>query len=153
MGEFGEINMKKLIFVFVLIFLSALAYAQSPNPFTQDQGSARWQGRISYRDAGGAAHSDLYELILVPNGTCIVTVSGKQNGADVFQDADGLWSFDENFFRLECDFPDPVFAHLSTLNWVSVYQFDALKTRFTLLIKPYPDAPNVVKAAFNKVDD
>ncbi|GHV86815.1 hypothetical protein AGMMS50255_1110 [Spirochaetia bacterium] len=145
--------MRKLVFVFILAFLSAHTYAQSPNPFAQDQGSARWQGRISYRDVGGKSHSELYELILVPNGTCIVTISGKQNGTDVFQDADGLWSFDENFFRLECDFPDPAFEHLSTINWVSVYQFDALNTRFTLLIKPYPDAKTNVKVAFNKVDD
>jgi hypothetical protein len=145
--------MKRILFVFMLASLSALAFTQSPNPFTQDQGSASWQGRLTYRDAGGISRSDLYELILVPNGTCIVTVSGKQNGTDVFQDADGLWSFDENFFRLECDFPDPVFAHLGALNWVSVYQFDALKTRFTLLVKPSPDAPKLVKVSFNKVDD
>ncbi|MFP3043903.1 hypothetical protein LQZ19_18980 [Treponema primitia] len=141
--------MRKLVFVCILASLSTLTYAQSPNPFT----GSPWQGRISYRDAAGVAHSELYELILVPNGTCIVTVSGKQNGADVFQDADGLWSFDETVFRLECDFPDPVFEHLPAINWVSVYQFDALKARFTLLVKPYPDAPNVIKASFNKVDD
>ena len=133
----------------MFVSLSALTYAQSVAPFTE----GRWQGRINYRDSGGISRSDLYELILVPNGTCIVTVSGKQNGADVFQDADGLWSFDENFFRLECDFFDPVFEHLPAINWASVYQFDALGSRFTLLVNPHPDAPNVVKTTFNKVDD
>jgi hypothetical protein len=141
--------MRKLLFVLIFASLSALTYAQSADPFT----GAPWQGRITYKDTGGLSHSELYELILVPNGTCIVKVSGKQNGVDVFQDADGLWSFDETFFRLECDFPNPVFEHLSAINWVSVYQFDALKNRFTLLIKPYPDAPRVVKVSFNKVDD
>ncbi|MDR1863466.1 MAG: hypothetical protein LBQ67_06050, partial [Treponema sp.] len=118
-------------------------------PFT----GGRWQGRISYRDANGTSRGEVYELILVPNGTCIVTVGGKLDGRDVFQDADGLWSFDETFFRLECDFPEPVFEHLPALNWVSLYQFDALKSRFTLLVKPYPGAPTTVRAAFNKVDD
>jgi hypothetical protein len=140
--------MKKLYLYATLILLCGVCYAQS-NPFTD----ARWQGRISYRDSGGISHSELYELILVPNGTCIVTVSGKQDGADVFQDTDGLWSFDETFFRLECDFLEPVFEHLPAVNWASVYQFDALKTRFTLLVKPYPDAPNVIRVSFNKVDD
>jgi hypothetical protein len=146
--------MKKAFFVFLMAILAgSAAYAQSA-PFTE----GRWQGRISYKDADGKSRSELYELILVPNGTCIVTVSGKaagslQDGQDVFQDADGLWSFDETFFRLECDFPEPVFEHLPALNWVSVYQFDALKSRFSLLIKPYPDASNTVRAAFNKVDD
>jgi hypothetical protein len=140
--------MKKTFFVCLTAVFAASAFAQS-NPFTD----GRWQGRVSYRDSGGKSRSELYELILVPNGTCIVTVSGKQDGADVFQDTDGLWSFDENVFRLECDFFDPVFEHLPAVQWASVYQFDALKTRFTRLVKPYPEAPNVVRASFNRVDD
>jgi hypothetical protein len=144
--------MKKIFFLCLTPLLAAFAFAQpapSSNPFTD----GRWQGRVSYRYSGGVPRSELYELILVPDGTCIVTVSGKQGGADVFQDADGLWSFDETFFRLDCDFPEPVFDHLPAVKWASVYQFDALKTRFTLLVKPYPDAPNVIRVSFNKVDD
>jgi hypothetical protein len=142
--------MKKVLFVFLLVLLAGtVVFAQSADPFS----GSRWQGRVNYRDAGGASRSELYELILVPNGTCIVTISGKQDGRDVFQDADGLWSFDETFFRLECDFFDPVFEHIPGINWASVYQFDALKSRFTLLVKPYPEAPNGIKAAFNRVDD
>jgi hypothetical protein len=141
--------MKKLFSVFLITIIACIAASAQSNPFTD----ALWQGRISYRDANGVAHSELYELILVPNGACIVTVSGKQNGVDLFQDSDGLWSFDENFFRLECDFPEPVFERLVSIKWASVYQFDDLKSRFTLLIKPYPDAPNVTRVSFNKVDD
>jgi hypothetical protein len=140
--------MKKTFFVCLMPLLAAFAFAQS-NPFT----GGRWQGRINYRYSGGASRSELYELILVPNGTCIVTISGKEGGAEVFQDADGLWSFDETFFRLDCDFTEPVFPHLSSINWASVYQFDAPGSRFTLLVKPYPAAPNVVRVSFNKVDD
>jgi hypothetical protein len=138
--------MAAIAFILAAVFT---VQAQSAVSFTE----GRWQGRISYKGTDGLSHSDLYELILVPNGTCIVTVSGKRNGADIFQDTDGLWSFDDSFFRLECDFPEPVFEHLPALNWVSVYQFDALNNRFTLLVKPYPDAPNLVKVSFNKVDD
>jgi hypothetical protein len=142
--------MKKIVFVFLAAGLfGAAAYAQSADPFS----GSRWQGRVSYRDAGGISRSELYELVLVPNGTCIVSVSGKRDGLDVFQDTDGLWSFDETFFRLDCDFPEPVFEYLPAVKWASVYQFDALKSRFTLLVKPYPDAPNVIRAAFNRVDD
>jgi hypothetical protein len=141
--------MKKTLFIFLMTILAAAAFPQSALPFSE----GRWQGRLNYKDAGGVSRSELYELILVPDGTCIVTVRGKQDGQDMFQDADGLWSFDETFFRLECDFPDPVFEHLPAVNWTSVYQFDALKKRFTLLVKPCPDAPNTIRAAFNKVDD
>jgi hypothetical protein len=145
----GE-GMKKIVWAAVFAVLcGAAVFGQSADPFS----GSRWQGRISYRDSSGINRSEVYELILVPNGTCIVTVSGKQDGQDVFQDADGLWSFDETFFRLECDFFDPVFEHIPGINWVSVYQFGALKSRFTLLIKPYPDAPDTIRTAFNRVDD
>ncbi|MDR2097066.1 MAG: hypothetical protein LBP37_00930 [Spirochaetaceae bacterium] len=147
---------KKALFLFLAAVLcGAAVYGQSANPFS----GSRWQGRISYRDVGGISRSELYELILVPNGTCIVTVSGKldrggtDSSADVFQDADGLWSFDDEFFRLECDFSEPVFEHIPGVNWTSVYQFDALKNRFTLLVKPYPGAKFTVKAAFVRTDD
>ncbi|GHV82076.1 hypothetical protein AGMMS49991_06340 [Spirochaetia bacterium] len=143
--------MRKLIIVLILASLSTLIYAQPPNPFTQDQGSGRWRGRIDYRDAGGISRNYLYELILIPDGTCIVTISGKQNGEDVFQDADGSWSFNEPFFYLECDFPEPVFDHLPALNWRGFCRFDA--NRFTLMLKLYPDAPKDETVAFTKVDD
>jgi hypothetical protein len=142
--------MRKLVFILILASLSALTYAQSPDPFT----GVLWQGRITYKDSNGISHSDLYDLILASNGTCIVKITGRLNGEEAFQDADGHWSFDETFFRLDCDFPDPVFEHIPALNWVSVYQFDTLKNRFTLLIKPYPNAPgNNIRMAFHNVED
>jgi hypothetical protein len=141
--------MKKIVFAAVFAALCAAGYAQSADPFS----GGRWQVRISYRDGGGISHIELYELILVPGGACIVTVSGRQGGVEVFQDADGLWSFDETFFRLECVFFDPVFEHIPGINWAGVYRFDARASRFTLLVKPYPDAPNTIKAAFNRIDD
>jgi hypothetical protein len=146
--------MKKAVCVFLTAVLAGVAvYGQSGNTSADPFSGSRWQGRINYRDAGGASRSELYELILVANGTCIVTVSGKRDGLDVFQDADGLWSFDGTFFRLDCDFFDPVFEHIPGINWASVYQFDAPRSRFTLLVKPYPDAPNAIRAAFNRADD
>ena len=141
--------MKKIFLLILTADLICPAASAQSKPFTD----GRWQGRVSYRDAGGVSRSELYELILVPNGACIVTVSGNQGGAEVFQDADGLWSFDETFFRLDCDFPEPVFEHLPALKWASVYQFDAQGSRFTVLVKPYPDAPNLIRVSFNKVDD
>jgi hypothetical protein len=81
--------MKKTLAVLVLAALCGLCYAQAENPFATATGE-RWQGRIAYTDASNARHSDLYEIIFVPNGTCIVTVQTKENGQDLFQDWDGL---------------------------------------------------------------
>jgi hypothetical protein len=140
----GETGMRKLVFIFMLTILSTLTYAQSPNPFTD----GRWQGHITYKDSGGTTHSDLYEIIFVKNGTCIVTVQTKENGADLFQDGDGLWSYDNDFLRIECDFIEPVITRLPGIRWVSLYQFDNTRTRFTLLVPPFMDTRNMVRIAF-----
>ncbi|MDR2783326.1 MAG: hypothetical protein LBB48_05730 [Treponema sp.] len=101
----------------------------------------------------------LFALLCAAGGGAVWAQAGdpftgcRWQGRVNYKDAGGLWSFDGSFFRLECDFFDPVFEHLPSVNWESVYQFDALMRRFTLLVKPYPGAPNVVKAAFNRVDD
>jgi hypothetical protein len=143
--------------LFLLAALCGLCYAQS-NPFLTAPGT-RWQGRINYTDAASVRHSDLYEVIFVPNGTCIVSVSTKENGRELFQDGDGLWSYDENTplgsprLHIECNFTGPVIERLPAIRWVSVYQFDALKNRFTLLVPPYPDAKNNVRVQFVKVTE
>jgi hypothetical protein len=141
--------MKKRIITGLLMALAAVSALADGNPFI----GARWQGWLSYRDASGRNRAELYDLVLSPGGTCIVTVSGKEGGADMFQDGDGLWFYDDTFFRLECGFYDPVFAHIPAIEWISVYQFSADKTRFTLLVKPYPDAAANIRAAFVRVEE
>jgi hypothetical protein len=72
----------------------------------------------------------------------------------VFQDGDGLWSYDQHFFRLECDFFDPALEHVPGINWTSVYRFDdEARTRFTLMVKPYPGAERAVRVAFVRTGD
>jgi hypothetical protein len=101
----------------------------------------------------GKAHSDLYEIIFAPNGTCIVSVRTTENGVELFQDGDGLWSYDDNFLRVECDFIDPVIERLPSIRWTSVYQFDAAKNRFTLLVPPSPGAKGNVRLQMIKTED
>ena len=141
--------MKKPVIFFMLAVISTLAFAQTENPFA----GSRWQGRVSYRDSYNQRQIDTYDLALAANGTCIVTVTTKLNGKEFFQDADGLWSYDQRMFRLECEFPEAEIKRLPSLNWASVYQFDAMQNRFTLLVKPFPEADFTVKTAFVRVDD
>ena len=141
--------MKKLILFLLLAVISTLAFAQTQNPFA----GSRWRGRVSYRDSYNQRQTDTYDLALAANGTCIVTISTKLNGQELFQDADGLWSYDEKMFRLECEFPEAEIRRLPSLDWASVYQFDTMRNRFTLLVKPFPDADFTVKTAFVRVDD
>jgi hypothetical protein len=131
---------------------AALPVSSSSNPFLTPEG-ARWQGRINYQDAGGLRHNDLYEIIFVANGTCIVSVRAKENGKELFQDGDGLWSYDDNILRVECDFLDPTIERLPSIRWTSVYQFDPLKNRFTLLVPPSPDVKNNVRLQLIKTED
>jgi hypothetical protein len=141
--------MKKLVLFLLLAVMGTLAFAQMENPFA----GSRWQGRVTYRDFYNQSHTDTYDLVLAANGTCIVTITTRQDGRELFQDADGLWSYDERMFRLECDFPEVKIRRLPSLNWASAYQLDAMQNRFTLLVKPFPEADFTVKTAFVRVDD
>jgi hypothetical protein len=124
-------------------------YAQTADPFS----GSTWMGRVQYRDAENQPRIDTYELILVKNGTCIVTVTTMERRKELFQDGDGLWSFDKGIFRLDCDFYDVAIKNLPAVNWRSVYDFDSNSNSFTLLIRPYPEAPSNISIRFNRVDD
>jgi hypothetical protein len=144
--------MRQKFFGIVFVLCAGLSFAQqAPSPFLTPAGS-RWQGRINHKD-DGKNYSDLYEIIFVANGTCIISVSTTENGEELFQDGDGLWSYDDNFLRIECDFIDPAIERLPSINWVSVYQFDTALNRFTLLVPPYPDAKNNVRLQMIKTED
>jgi hypothetical protein len=145
-------TMRKTIFPNIFALCAGQSFSQhAPNPFTTAPGE-RWQGRIVYKD-GDKNYSDLYEIIFVANGTCIITVSATESGVALFQDGDGLWSYDDNFLRIECDFYSPQIGRLPGIRWVSVYPFDNLKNRFTLLVPPYPGAENNVRIPFIKTGD
>jgi hypothetical protein len=145
---------EKLFFILLILFAAPLFAQQSPFilPATE-----RWQGRINYTDPEGARHSDLYEIIFIRGGTCIVSVNARANGREVYLDADGLWSESTgtgaSFLRIECDFPDSPLEYLYGIRWASIYQFDSGNTRFTLLVPPYPDAPRSVRIQFVRTEE
>ena len=143
--------MKKLIIFFLLLSIAGFASAQSPDPFS----GSHWQGKVSYKDPDNRSRSDLYDLILVKNNTCIVTVTTTAARKELFQDGDGQWSFDKegNIFRLECEFFDVAIEHIPYIDWKSVYKMDSQNNTFTLLIRPYPEAKSNVSIRFNRVDD
>jgi hypothetical protein len=143
--------MKKAFIGIVFILCAGLSFAQQSNPFLTPKG-ARWQGRINYTD-NGTRRSDLYEIIFVANGTCIVSVRTKEKGEELFQDGDGLWSYDDNILRLECDFISPTIERLPSIRWISVYQFDAPKNRFTLLVPPAPGIKSNIRLQLIKTED
>ncbi|MDR1903512.1 MAG: caspase family protein [Treponema sp.] len=123
--------------------------AQPADPFTQ----GRWEALFSYQDREGNAHSDHYEIIFVKTGVCIITIRTKENGVDLYQDGDGLWSYDDTFLRIECDFPNPAIRGLPRIDWTSLYQFDGNRTRFTLLVPPFSGAARNIRASFIQTQD
>jgi hypothetical protein len=145
--------MKKIAILLILGSCLAAVYAQSPAaPFTE----GRWEAVVSYRDAEGKSHSDQYEIVFARTGVCFITVRTRENGADLFQDGDGLWSYSGGDFpvlRIECEFPNPAIQRLASINWTSLYQFDGNKTRFTLLVPPCPGAERNVRVSFIQTKD
>jgi hypothetical protein len=142
----------RTIFSIIFALCAGLCFAQQSNPFLAPEGT-RWQGRVNYQDPAGLRRSDLDEIIFVANGTCIVSVRTKENGEDLFQDGDGLWSYDDNILRVECDFIDSAIKRLPSIRWASVYQFDPPQNRFTLLVPPSPDIKNTVRLQLIKTED
>ena len=141
--------MKKSILFFLLLFSGlVLMPAQSDDPFS---GSC-WQGTIKYTDTANRRRSDQYELILVKNGTGIVTVTTKDGRKEIFQDGDALWSINNGVFRLECEFYDAAIENIPYIDWKSVYNLEN-RNSFSLLVKPYPDAKSNIRVSFNRVDD
>ncbi|GHV94575.1 hypothetical protein AGMMS50293_08950 [Spirochaetia bacterium] len=151
---------EKLFFaaIFALLtFTVPLSAQQATSPFILPP-AERWQGRVNYTDAQGVRHSDLYEIIFVKGGTCIVSVNTKAGGKDIYFDADGLWSESSDgitgssVLRIECEFPDSPLEYLHSIQWASLYQFDNGNTRFTLLVPPYPGARNM-RVQFVRVEE
>ena len=147
---------EKLFFAVLVLFAAPLFAQQSPFILPAAE---RWQGRVTYTDPQGLRRSDLYEIIFIRGGTCIVSVNTAANGGEIYFDADGLWSESADgvtgtsMLRVECDFPDSPLEYLYGIRWASVYQFDSGHTRFTLLIPPYPDAPRSVRVQFVRVEE
>jgi hypothetical protein len=148
---------RETIFFAALVLFAAPLFAQQ-SPFILPA-TERWQGRVNYIDPQDVRRSDLYEIIFIRGGTCIVSVNTAVNGKDVYFDADGLWSESADgvtggfFLRIECDFLDSPLEYLYGIRWASIYQFDSGNTRFTLLIPPYPDAPRSVRVQFVRVEE
>jgi hypothetical protein len=147
-----------ILVLLVGVFAAPLFAQQAASPFILPA-TERWQGRINYTDPQGTRRSDLYEIIFVKGGTCIISVNTKENGKELYFDADGLWSESADgatgaaVLRVECDFPDSPLEHLYGIRWASLYRFDSGNTRFTLLVPPYPDAPRNMRVQFVRVEE
>ncbi|MDR1031049.1 MAG: hypothetical protein LBL76_09285 [Treponema sp.] len=141
----------------LLVRSTAPLFAQQ-SPFLLPA-TERWQGRVNYADPQGARRSDLYEIIFIKGGTCIVSVTVAANSGELYFDADGLWSESTDrvtgasILRIECDFTDSPLEYLYGIRWASIYQFDSGNTHVTLLVPPYPDAPRNVRVQFVRVEE
>jgi hypothetical protein len=108
-----------------------------------------WNAVVTYKD-GNQNYRDSYKIELFDDSTCNISVSAKENGKELWQDADGTWSYDDTFFRLECDFLHPVIFRLPSLRWTSVYTLDTNNRRLVLLVYPAPGVRNTVKVTITK---
>jgi hypothetical protein len=121
-----------------------------PVPIRRDADfGGTWNTTVAYTD-GNKNYRDLYQIELFEDNTCIVTVRAQENGRDVRQDGDGYWSYDDTFFRLECDFINPAIPRLKSLRWTSVYTLDNNNRRLVLLVNPAPGAGNTVRAILTR---
>jgi hypothetical protein len=90
-----------------------------------------WNTSITYTD-GDQNYQDIYQIDLFEDSTCVVTVRTQENGKELHQDADGSWSYNDIFFRLDCFFSNPVIKWLPSLKWRAYYELDANNRRLVL---------------------
>jgi hypothetical protein len=132
------------------IFFMPFDVVVPPRPVEQDSlFGGTWNTTVSYND-GVTSYRDLYQIELFEDSTCIVSVRTQENGKEARQDGDGYWSYDDNFFRLECDFINPVISRLASLRWTSVYTLDSNNRRLVLLVNPAPGVKNTVRAVLTR---
>jgi hypothetical protein len=123
----------------------------APNPLPPNTVfGGTWNGTAAYADGNGD-YRDIYNIVLFDDSTAIITVRTRQDGEEIQQDADGYWSYDDTFFRLEADFLNPVISRLGSLRWTSVYTLDNNNRRLVLLINPAPGVRNTVRVILTKV--
>lgn len=76
-----------------------------------------------------------YEIQLQPNGKCSVKVTTyNAAGNEVSQTANGTYSHDKDFFRLNVNFRGGTIKNLKKLAWRSVYSFNTDKSSFNILV-------------------
>lgn len=97
---------------------------------TPDYFVGTWQTSVSTENADYD-----YEITLQPNGKCSVKVTTyNAAGKEVSQTANGIYSHDKDFFRLNVNFRGGSIENLKKLDWKSVYVFDGNKTSFNILV-------------------
>ncbi len=97
---------------------------------TPDYFVGTWQTSVSTENADYD-----YELTLQPNGKCSVKVTTyNAAGKEVSQTANGIYSHDKDFFRLNVNFRGGSIENLKKLDWKNVFAFNEDKTSFNILI-------------------
>ena len=76
-----------------------------------------------------------YHIQLKESGKCSVTIyTCDSAGNEVSQTANGTYSHDKDFFRLNVNFRGGSIENLKKLAWRSVYTFNENKTSFNILV-------------------
>ena len=121
--------MKKSILLLGILVLGMTLSAQAEtNPFIGE-----WEGGVPGWN---------FTIVFMYNNMCIITVKTVQDGREIAEEADGYWTYDENFYggtliRINGNFPNSRIRGLSRINWRSVYTFsNAGDTAFSMLITP-----------------
>jgi TolB-like protein len=65
-----------------------------------------------------------YNIVLMHSNMCIITVKTVQNGREIEADANGTWSYDKDFLRINGNFSNSGIKGLTGINWSSLYRFN-----------------------------
>jgi len=77
---------------------------------------------------------ETYTIIFLTKTSCTVKVSGTVDGKEVIQESNGIYSFDDSFFKLSVNFRNPTIPSVRSIQWTSVLSFNDNKTAFNILV-------------------
>ena len=96
-----------------------------------------WQTSVSTENADYD-----YEITLQENGKCSVKVTTYNDaGNEISQTANGIYSHNKDFFRLNVNFRGGTIKNLKKLDWKNVFVFSEDKTSFNILVPADGNTP------------
>ncbi|MDR1466672.1 MAG: CsgG/HfaB family protein [Treponema sp.] len=102
--------------------------------------------------SGNVVHNGsplVYRITFKSASICSLQAVSTVDGKEITQETEGVYSYDNTFFRLNAVFRSPRIPNINTIQWVSVISFNG-DTSFNILIKPDSSSDNLARIVFTK---
>lgn len=93
---------------------------------------------------------DNYTITFNEPNRCTINVTSNINGTDIIEEAQGTYSYDGDFLRINANFRNSRIPHISNIQWVSVISVSGDNRSFNMLLEPTSASTNKIRVTFIK---